>query len=151
MAAPAAAETGDLSAYLKARAADAAGRPDLAAASYAKVLAAAPDDPVVAIRAYREALEAGDMPLAARAAAVLNRAGVAPADAALLPLADAARAGMPRLPTPRSRRFPPGRLWFSHRRSTPGSRMPRVAIPNRRSPPPPRTPSPTASPPRRVR
>ena len=93
MAAPAAAETGDLSAYLKARAADAAGRPDLAAASYAKVLAAAPDDPVVAIRAYREALEAGDMPLAARAAAVLNRAGVAPADAALLPLADAARAG----------------------------------------------------------
>jgi len=93
VAAPAAAETGDLSAYLKARAADAAGRPDLAAASYAKVLAAAPDDPVVAIRAYREALEAGDMPLAARAAAVLNRAGVAPADAALLPLADAARAG----------------------------------------------------------
>ncbi|MES3109288.1 tetratricopeptide repeat protein [Sphingomonas aurantiaca] len=93
MAAPAAAETGDLSAYLKARAADAAGRPDLAAASYAKVLAAAPDDPVVAIRAYREALEAGDMPLASRAAAVLTRAGVAPADAALLPLADAARAG----------------------------------------------------------
>ncbi|MGU3392110.1 tetratricopeptide repeat protein [Sphingomonas sp. M1A8_2b] len=85
------ADTGNLSAYLKARAADAAGRPDLAAASYAKVLAASPDDPVVAIRAYREALEAGDMPLATRAVAVLNKAGVAPADAALIPLADAAR------------------------------------------------------------
>ena len=93
MATPATAETGDLSAYFKARAADAAGRPDLAAASYAKVLAAAPNDPVIAIRAYREALQAGDMPLAMRAAAVLNRAGVAPADAALLPLADAARRG----------------------------------------------------------
>jgi tetratricopeptide (TPR) repeat protein len=93
VAAPAAAETGDLSAYLKARAADAAGRPDLAAASYAKVLAASPADPVVAIRAYREALKAGDMPLATRAAAVLGRAGVAPADAALLPLAEAARQG----------------------------------------------------------
>ncbi len=65
----------------------------MAAASYAKVLAASPDDPVVAIRAYREALEAGDMQLATRAAAVLAKAGVAPADAALLPLADAARRG----------------------------------------------------------
>jgi tetratricopeptide (TPR) repeat protein len=92
-ATPATAEPGDLSAYFKARAADADGRVDLAAASYAKVLAAAPNDPVIAIRAYREALEAGDMPLASRAAAVLTRAGVAPADAALLPLADAARKG----------------------------------------------------------
>ncbi|MDQ0837949.1 tetratricopeptide repeat protein [Sphingomonas faeni] len=55
------------------------------------MLAASHADPVVAIRAYRKALEAGDMPLATRAAAILNRAGVAPADAALLPLADAAR------------------------------------------------------------
>lgn len=78
---------------MKARAADAAGRPDLAAASYARVLAASPDDPVVAIRAYREALQAGDMALATRAAAVLVKAGVAPADAALLPLADAVRDG----------------------------------------------------------
>ncbi len=57
------------------------------------MLAASPDDPIVAIRAYREALEAGNMPLATRAAAVLGKAGVAPADAALLPLADAARQG----------------------------------------------------------
>ncbi|MES3151484.1 tetratricopeptide repeat protein [Sphingomonas faeni] len=85
------ADTGNIAAYLKARAADAAGKTTLAAASYAKVLAASPDDPVVAIRAYREALEAGDMPLATRAAAVLAKAGVAPADAALIPLADAAR------------------------------------------------------------
>ena len=57
------------------------------------MLAASPADPLVAIRAYREALEAGDMPLATRAAAILGKAGVAPADAALLPLADAARQG----------------------------------------------------------
>ena len=95
MSAPATAgatgRSGDLSAYFTARAADADGRVDRAAASYAKVLATTPDDPVVAIRAYREALEAGDMPLATRAVAVLNKAGVAPADAALIPLADAAR------------------------------------------------------------
>ena len=91
LAAPATAGTGDISAYLKARAADAAGETDIAAASYARVLAASPDDPVVAIRAYREALKAGDMSLATRAVAVLDKAGVAPADAALLPLADAAR------------------------------------------------------------
>ena len=85
------ADTGDIAAYFRARAADADGRVDIAAASYARVLAASPADPVVAIRAYREALEAGDMALATRAAAVLTKAGVAPADAALIPLADAAR------------------------------------------------------------
>ncbi|WP_373929073.1 hypothetical protein QTN93_07790 [Sphingomonas aerolata] len=87
------ADTGGLSAYLKARAADADGRVTIAADQYALALAAAPDDPVVAIRAYREGIEAGDMPLVARAAGVLAKAGVAPADAALFPLAAAARKG----------------------------------------------------------
>ena len=84
------ASTGGLSAYLKARVADADGRVEIATENYARVLAVAPD-PVVAIRAYREAMEAGDMALATRAAAVMTSAGVAPADAALLPLAEAAR------------------------------------------------------------
>jgi tetratricopeptide (TPR) repeat protein len=83
----------DLAAYAKARAADADGAVDLAAASYARALAAAPRDPVIAIRAYREALEAGDTALATRAAAVLDATGVAPSDAALFPLAEAARRG----------------------------------------------------------
>lgn len=87
------ADTGNLSAYLKARAADADGRTEVAAAAYARALAAAPNSPVVAIRAYREALEAGDLALAIRAAAVLTKAGVAPGDVPLLPLAAAARAG----------------------------------------------------------
>jgi Flp pilus assembly protein TadD len=54
---------------------------------------AADADPVIAIRAYRAALTAGDIALAKRAAAILRGAGVAPGDAALLPIADAARAG----------------------------------------------------------
>lgn len=91
VAAPAAAAPGDLSAYLKARAADADGRTDLAVASYARALAEAPDNPVVALRAYREALEGGDMALASRAGTALTAAGVAPADVGLIAIADAAR------------------------------------------------------------
>lgn len=85
------ADPGDLSAYVKGRAADADGAVDVAAGHYARALAAAPRDPVIAIRAYREALEAGDVALANRAAAALDADGVAPSDAALLPLAEAAR------------------------------------------------------------
>ncbi len=85
--------TSGLSAYLQARAADADGRVDVAVAAYAQALAADPADPVLAIRAYREGIEAGDMALVDRAARVLNAAGVAPADAALFPLAEAARKG----------------------------------------------------------
>ena len=53
--------TSDLSAYLQARAADADGRVDVAVAAYAQALAADPADPVLAIRAYREGIEAGDI------------------------------------------------------------------------------------------
>lgn len=81
----------DLGAYVRARAAAADGAVDLAAAGYAAALAAAPADEVVAIRAYRNALAAGDLALARRAAAVLERAGVAPADTAILAFADAVR------------------------------------------------------------
>ena len=64
-----------------------------AATGYARALKAAPDNPIVAVRAYRAALSAGDMALATRARAVLERADVAPSDAALLALAAAAGAG----------------------------------------------------------
>ena len=94
-ASPAAAEGSDVAAYLRARAASAAGHADIAAADYAQALTAAPDNPVVAVRAYRSALAAGDDALALRAAIVLDKAGVAPADTALIPLALAAKANDP--------------------------------------------------------
>ncbi|RYY43888.1 MAG: tetratricopeptide repeat protein [Sphingomonadales bacterium] len=72
------------SAYVQARAADAAGFPRLAAAGYATALKAEPDDQLLAMRAYRQALAAGDYNLASRAAAVMVRAGSAPPDADLL-------------------------------------------------------------------
>ncbi|OYY90821.1 MAG: hypothetical protein B7Y45_06010 [Sphingomonas sp. 28-66-16] len=79
-----------LAAYVRARAADADGKVDRAATGYAEALAKTPDDPVIAVRAYRAALAAGDAPLANRARVVLERAGVAPADSAVLALAEAA-------------------------------------------------------------
>ncbi len=93
VATPAAADTLRLADYLKARAADADGRTDAAVAGYARVLAATPASPAVALRAYREALSAGDLALATRAAAILRGTPDAPADLALLPLAIAAARG----------------------------------------------------------
>lgn len=90
---PSAASAPDLAAYMKARAADADGAVASAARDYALALAAAPDDPVVAIRAYREAVQAGDLTLADRALATLSARDVAPADAALLAIAVAAQKG----------------------------------------------------------
>ena len=94
-AAPAAATPGDLGAYMRARAAGADGAVASAAQDYAAALAGAPTDAVVALRAYREAMRAGDAALADRSAAVLAKAGVLPHDAALFQLAAAARAGDP--------------------------------------------------------
>lgn len=71
--------------------ADGDSRVALAATNYARALDGAPDNPLVAVRAYREALQAGDLRLADRAAASLARAGALPDDAALLALAAAAR------------------------------------------------------------
>jgi tetratricopeptide (TPR) repeat protein len=91
-AAPASADVPDsLAAYVRARAADAAGDSTAAAAGYRTALLASPDNPVVAMRAYREALVAGDMALARRAAGVLETAGTAPPDSNLLDVADAIR------------------------------------------------------------
>lgn len=78
-----------LAAYVRARAADADGAADVAARGYAEALTARPDDAIIAVRALREGLASGDMTLARRAAAVLRRADVAPADIELLAFADA--------------------------------------------------------------
>ena len=87
MAASPAAATGTvpstpgLDLYMTARVADRDGAVAQAAAGYAAALAASPDNPVVALRAYREAIRAGDLDLADRAAAVLAAHHAAPADA----------------------------------------------------------------------
>jgi Flp pilus assembly protein TadD len=94
LAAPASADVPrSLKPYVLARAADADGRSELAARHYAEALAAVPDNPVVAIRAYREGLSAGDMALVRRARQTLEAAGIAPADAAILAIADALKGG----------------------------------------------------------
>ncbi|HYZ47545.1 MAG TPA: tetratricopeptide repeat protein, partial [Sphingomonas sp.] len=81
-----------LAAYARARLAGSDGAFDQAARAYAVVLAARPDDAAVAARAYRQALTAGDFPLALKAATALNKAGAMPADGQLLFLANAIRA-----------------------------------------------------------
>jgi len=82
----------DVAAYLRARVADADGRVALAVTDYAQALRDTAADSVVAVRAYREAIQAGDFALADRAAVTLARADVLPTDAPLLALAAAARA-----------------------------------------------------------
>ncbi|MFD1950903.1 tetratricopeptide repeat protein [Sphingomonas arantia] len=75
--------------YVHARAADADGRIDVAAQGYGAVLARNPNDPVVATRAYRQAISAGDRALALAAAVQLQRVDMLPPDARLVMLADA--------------------------------------------------------------
>ena len=81
-----------LAAYARARIAGSDGALDVSARAYAAVLAARPDDANLAGRAYRQALIAGDIALALRAAATLDRAGALPADGQLLLLTRAVRA-----------------------------------------------------------
>ena len=75
--------------YMRARAADAAGMSDLAAAQYAAALQEAPGNMQLAIRAYRQATVAGDKALALSSARTLDKAGVLPPDGRLLLLTDA--------------------------------------------------------------
>ena len=125
-ATPAHAVTGDLAAYMRARAADADGRPAAAAQDYARALAADAASPVVAIRAYREAVRAGDLALADRAAAALG--GAAPADAALLAAGQAVRdpatagAAIDRLAAGQFAIFAPAlRAWTGRESATPAA------------------------------
>ncbi|MGF7147687.1 tetratricopeptide (TPR) repeat protein [Sphingomonas zeicaulis] len=81
-----------LGSYVRARAADVGGNAAEAASGYAAALDAAPDDAVLALRALRQAMAAGDEALALRAAGVLDRAGVLPSDARMVLLTRAVRA-----------------------------------------------------------
>ena len=87
------ADQSDLAAYMRARVADADGRVGTAVTGYAQALAAAPGDLDIALRAYREALAAGDIALAQRAATTLRGSAVAAADLPLLALGLAAHDG----------------------------------------------------------
>jgi len=78
--------------YVRARLADAAGMPEAAAASYARLLQASPDDKRLALRTYRQALTAGNFKLASLAAQQLDRLAALPPDAVLLLFADAVTA-----------------------------------------------------------
>jgi tetratricopeptide (TPR) repeat protein len=81
-----------VSEYVRARAADAAGMPELAAAQYAQVLTVSPDDEILAVRAYRQAMIAGDRALAVRAGQKLADRGSPPPDVRLLLLGEAVSA-----------------------------------------------------------
>lgn len=82
----------ELRQYVKARLSDAAGMPDAAASSYARLLQAAPQDKRLALRTYRQALTAGNFKLANLAAQQLDRLSALPPDGALMLLADAVTA-----------------------------------------------------------
>lgn len=88
---PAGASADDYGAFGRGRIAAANGNVADAARQYGIALTDAPDDPVVAGRAFRQAMAAGDLPLARRAVAALGTG--APPDARLLFLADAVASG----------------------------------------------------------
>ncbi len=75
--------------YVRARAADDLGELSLAANGYAAAAAENPGDTTLALRAYRQAVAAGDMALALRSARTLDAQKSLPPDGTLLLLADA--------------------------------------------------------------
>ncbi len=87
--AAAAVDTPALNAYAQARLAEESGEPARAVNSYRLAFASDPSDPSLAFRSYRQAMKAGDMALALRAARVLDAAGALTKDGALLFLVDA--------------------------------------------------------------
>jgi len=70
--------------YLHARAAEALGDTSSANAGFAALLAQVPGNVMIANHAYRQAVQAGDMALAARAAHALEAQKAAPPDARIL-------------------------------------------------------------------
>ena len=78
--------------YVRARAAETNGDARAASAQFAALLAREPTSDVVAQRAYREALVAGDAALALRAAKLLDAHHVLPPDGRLLLAVEAVRA-----------------------------------------------------------
>jgi tetratricopeptide (TPR) repeat protein len=81
-------DTSALGQYFEARIADSAGDTELSSQRYAAALTAAPGNQLVALRAFRQAIRAGDEKLALRAAHQLEAANTLPADARLLLLSE---------------------------------------------------------------
>jgi tetratricopeptide (TPR) repeat protein len=80
-----------LTAYAQARVAGRFGAGDEAAKGYAAALAVSPDNETLAARAFIQALESGNRPLALSAARTLDRMGAVNSDARLLFVAEALR------------------------------------------------------------
>lgn len=83
----------DPTAYVRARAADERGDAATAVTGYAAALDAAPDDPAIALYAYRQALAVGDYALADRAEKALAKSEEVPVDAAILRFSLSLKAG----------------------------------------------------------
>jgi Tfp pilus assembly protein PilF len=77
-------EPSALGLYVRARVATGAGQPAQAAESYAAALTADPGRTIIAVRAYRIAVEAGDYDLALRSVRTIAAVEALPADAHLL-------------------------------------------------------------------
>ena len=77
------------SAYVRARAADDLGQLTIAAADFAAASQDNPGNTTLALRAFRQAVAAGDMALASKAAHGLDASGSLPPDGTLLLLSDA--------------------------------------------------------------
>ena len=75
--------------YVRARAADDRGELSVAASGYAAAAAENPGDMALALRAYRQAVAAGDMVLALKGAKALDAQKSLPPDGTLMLLADA--------------------------------------------------------------
>lgn len=82
-----------MSAYAQARVAGSAGQADKAAEGYAAALALSPDNELLAARALTQALQAGDRPLALRAARLVEQSGKLAPDGRLLLVSEALRDG----------------------------------------------------------
>ena len=80
------------SAYVRARAADDLGQLDVAATDFAAAAQDNPGNAMLALRAYRQAVIAGDMVLASKAAHGLDASGSLPPDGTLLLLSEAVAA-----------------------------------------------------------
>lgn len=88
-----AAQPSALSRYVSARILDSSRADSEAAEIYAQALTGAPDNERIALRAYREAVEAGNRALAIRAARALDALQQLPQDARLLLFTDALAKG----------------------------------------------------------
>ncbi len=78
-----------LGSYVQARVADAAGDSGVSVPAYAAAMTAAPGNELVALRAYREAVDSGNRALAIRAVRQLQQTDALPSDARLLVTIDA--------------------------------------------------------------